>query len=67
MAHRRAQHLRRTLISSLLPDPTDTDIQFVNVHDVSWGTKGKNKVSTSKDKNEVEVMVPTEDVDINGI
>lgn len=48
------------------------DEQFANVHDVSWGTKGDNKVSTDlgvvavkKDSNEVEVAVPTEQKDIN--
>jgi chitin synthase len=42
------------------------------VHDVSWGTKGDNKVSTDlgvvstgKNKNEVEVVVPTAETDIN--
>jgi chitin synthase len=42
------------------------------VHDVSWGTKGDNKVntdlgvvSTGKNKNEVEVAVPTTETDIN--
>ncbi|KAF8585057.1 glycosyltransferase family 2 protein [Ramaria rubella] len=46
---------------------------FANVHDVSWGTKGDNKVSTdlgvvkasAGKSNEVEVSVPTEDRDIN--
>lgn len=45
---------------------------FANVHDVSWGTKGDNKVSTDlgvvqtgKNKNEVEVAVPTAETDIN--
>jgi hypothetical protein len=40
--------------------------------DVSWGTKGDNKVSNDlgavvvgKNKNEVEVVVPTEEKDIN--
>lgn len=40
--------------------------------DVSWGTKGDNKVSTDlgevkvgKNKNEVEVSVPTTETDIN--
>lgn len=49
--------------------------QFANVHDVSWGTKGDNKVQTDlgtvqaagKNKNEVEVVVPTEQKDINAI
>ena len=47
--------------------------QFANVHDVSWGTKGDNKVETDlgvvqaagKNTNEVEVVVPTEQKDIN--
>jgi len=47
--------------------------KFANVHDVSWGTKGDNKVSNDlgnatvggKNKNEVEVVVPTEQKDIN--
>ncbi|KAH9035911.1 hypothetical protein EDB85DRAFT_2143404 [Lactarius pseudohatsudake] len=45
---------------------------FANVHDVSWGTKGDNKVSTdlgvvkaSKGENAVEVAVPTAETDIN--
>ena len=46
--------------------------QFANVHGVSRGTKGENKVSTDlsvvetgKNKNEVEVSVPTTETDIN--
>jgi len=42
------------------------------VHDVSWGTKGDNKVNTDlgvvttgKNKNEVEVAVPTTENDID--
>ncbi|KAH9970285.1 glycosyltransferase family 2 protein [Lactifluus volemus] len=45
---------------------------FANVHDVSWGTKGDNKVSTdlgvvkaNKGENVVEVAVPTAEKDIN--
>ncbi|KZV65081.1 glycosyltransferase family 2 protein [Peniophora sp. CONT] len=45
---------------------------FANVHDVSWGTKGDNKVSTdlgvvktTKGSNDVEVVVPTAETDIN--
>lgn len=51
---------------------TSPRAQFANVHDVSWGTKGDNKVSTDlgvvktgKNKNEVEVAVPTAETDIN--
>lgn len=43
------------------------------MHDVSWGTKGDNKVSTDlgvvattgKDKTTVEASVPTDQRDIN--
>ena len=42
--------------------------------DVSWGTKGDNKpaaalgtVATGKNKNEVEVEVPTSEKDINAL
>ncbi|KAI0727135.1 glycosyltransferase family 2 protein [Fomitopsis betulina] len=45
---------------------------FANVHDVSWGTKGDNKVSTdlgvvqvAKDATEVEVTMPTQKEDLN--
>ena len=44
----------------------------IDASDVSWGTKGDNKVSvdlgvvkTGPNKNEVEVMVPTAETDIN--
>jgi chitin synthase len=44
--------------------------KFANVHDVSWGTKGDNKVNTDlgvvkTGGNEAEVLVPTEQNDIN--
>ena len=49
-------------------------MQFANVHDVSWGTKGDNKpaaalgtVSTGGGKKEVEVEVPTSEKDINAL
>jgi len=45
---------------------------FANVHDVSWGTKGDNKVSTDlgvvktgKDSNQVEAVVPDQQNDID--
>ncbi|KAJ3575497.1 hypothetical protein NP233_g1057 [Leucocoprinus birnbaumii] len=49
--------------------------QFANVHDVSWGTKGDNKISTdlgvvktaAGQKSEVEVNVPTNEKDLNGL
>lgn len=47
-------------------------LQSANVHNVSWGTKGDNKVgpdlgatTAGKNKNEVEVAVPTTKNDIN--
>jgi len=50
--------------------------QFSGVHDVSWGTKGDNKVNTdigvvsagkggNKNKNEVDVAMPTAEADTN--
>jgi chitin synthase len=45
--------------------------QFCNIHDVSWGTKGDNKAPTDLGvaiigrNNEVEVVVPTQQKDIN--
>jgi len=53
---------------------TDERNQFGNVHDVSWGTKGDNKVSTDlgvisagkgENKNEFEVALPTPETAIN--
>ena len=49
--------------------------QFANVHDVSWGTKGDNKVQTDlgkaevtgANKNEVEIQVAASEKDINTI
>ncbi|ELU36711.1 hypothetical protein AG1IA_09259 [Rhizoctonia solani AG-1 IA] len=48
------------------------NVYFANVHDVSWGTKGDNKVSkdlgvvaTGKDGATVEAAVPTDQKDIN--
>ena len=60
----------------LLLAPSFTNVlnvyAFCNLHDVSWGTKGDNKiqtdlgvVTTGKNKNEVEVAVPTTETDIN--
>lgn len=73
VVHRRAQRLCRTYYSSyILHDDLMATRQFSNVHDVSWGTKGDNKVSTDlgvvttgKNKNEVEVAVPTTENDID--
>ncbi|EJU02992.1 glycosyltransferase family 2 protein [Dacryopinax primogenitus] len=45
---------------------------FCNVHDITWGTKGDNKISTDlgvvkskADAKEVEVEIPTNEKDIN--
>jgi chitin synthase len=47
-------------------------LQFANVHDVSWGTKGDNTVakalgtvSTGKTGGQVEAEVPTDEKDID--
>lgn len=47
-------------------------MQFANVHDVSWGTKGDNTVAkalgtvaTGKTGGQVEAEVPTDEKDIN--
>jgi len=69
-------HMITSFIQYLLMAPSYIAVlnvyAFANVHDVSWGTKGDNKVSTdlgavstSGGKNEVEVNVPTQDADIN--
>ncbi|KAF9269343.1 glycosyltransferase family 2 protein [Marasmius fiardii PR-910] len=70
-------HMITSFIQYLLMAPSYIGVlnvyAFANVHDVSWGTKGDNKVSTdlgvvkvsSGNKNEVEVVIPTENKDIN--
>ncbi|ESK82202.1 chitin synthase [Moniliophthora roreri MCA 2997] len=69
-------HMITSFIQYLLMAPSYIAVlnvyAFANVHDVSWGTKGDNKVSTDlgvvqvkKDSNAVEVAVPTEKKDIN--
>ncbi|KAJ8092782.1 Chitin synthase, class 8 [Marasmius tenuissimus] len=69
-------HMITSFIQYLLMAPSYIAVlnvyAFANVHDVSWGTKGDNKVSTdlgvvqvSGNKNEVEVAIPTENKDIN--
>jgi chitin synthase len=74
--HRRPERLRRKSALSLFHVTLLilNGAQFANVHDVSWGTKGDNKVSTDlgtvstgkgDKKNEVEAVVPTSENDIN--
>lgn len=69
-------HMITSFLQYLLMSPSYINVlnvyAFSNVHDVSWGTKGDNKVSTdlgvvktSGNKNEVEVEVPTHEKDIN--
>ncbi|KIM52757.1 glycosyltransferase family 2 protein [Scleroderma citrinum Foug A] len=69
-------HMITSFVQYLLMAPSYIAVlnvyAFANVHDVSWGTKGDNKVSTDlgvvsvgKNKNEVEVSVPTAETDIN--
>jgi chitin synthase len=70
-------HMITSFIQYLLMAPSYIAVlnvyAFANVHDVSWGTKGDNKVSTDlgvvvttgKDTDQVEVSVPTTDEDIN--
>ncbi|KAF8551876.1 glycosyltransferase family 2 protein [Imleria badia] len=71
-------HMITSFVQYLLMAPSYIAVlnvyAFANVHDVSWGTKGDNKVSTDlgvvsagkgPNKNEVEVAVPTAETDIN--
>ncbi|KAJ7276864.1 glycosyltransferase family 2 protein [Mycena rebaudengoi] len=71
-------HMITSFIQYLLMAPSYIAVlnvyAFANVHDVSWGTKGDNKVSTDlgtvttgkgDKKNEVEAVVPTSENDIN--
>ncbi|QRV92037.1 chitin synthase [Ceratobasidium sp. AG-Ba] len=69
-------HMITSFIQYLLMAPSYINVlnvyAFANVHDVSWGTKGDNKVSTDlgvvstgKDKGTVEASVPTDQRDIN--
>jgi len=69
-------HMITSFVQYLLLAPSYINVlnvyAFANVHDVSWGTKGDNKVSTDlgvvqtgKNKNEVEVAVPTTETDLD--
>ncbi|RDB15269.1 Chitin synthase 4 [Hypsizygus marmoreus] len=72
-------HMITSFIQYLLMAPSYITVlnvyAFANVHDVSWGTKGDNKVQTdlgkveasSGNKNEVEVAIPTTKNDINAL
>ncbi|CCL99770.1 uncharacterized protein FIBRA_01792 [Fibroporia radiculosa] len=76
LIHFEPWHMITSFLQYLLMAPSYIAVlnvyAFANVHDVSWGTKGDNKVSTDlgvvttgKNKNEVEVAVPTAETDIN--
>ncbi|PCH40454.1 glycosyltransferase family 2 protein [Wolfiporia cocos MD-104 SS10] len=76
LVHFEPWHMITSFLQYLLMAPSYIAVlnvyAFANVHDVSWGTKGDNKVSTDlgvvqtgKNKNEVEVAVPTAETDIN--
>lgn len=79
VVYRRAQCLRSEYLLSFTPlahnHNSPRTNQFANVHDVSWGTKGDNKVQTdlgkvqvsAENKNQVEVVVPTTKQDINAL
>jgi len=71
-------HMITSFVQYLLMAPSYIAVlnvyAFANVHDVSWGTKGDNKVSSDlgtvstgkgDKKNEVEAVVPTSENDIN--
>ncbi|KAK2465800.1 hypothetical protein APHAL10511_002344 [Amanita phalloides] len=77
LLHFEPWHMITSFIQYLLMAPSYINVlnvyAFANVHDVSWGTKGDNKVNTDlgvvktggKDNNEAEALVPTEQNDIN--
>lgn len=76
LVHFEPWHMITSFLQYLLLAPSYIAVlnvyAFANVHDVSWGTKGDNKVSTDlgvvktgKNENQVEVAVPTAETDIN--
>ncbi|WWD18233.1 hypothetical protein CI109_102683 [Kwoniella shandongensis] len=72
-------HMLTSFLQYLLLAPSYINVlnvyAFCNVHDVSWGTKGSDKVhddlgvvkSSADNKNEVDVDVPIEQQDINAM
>ncbi|KDN52455.1 glycosyltransferase family 2 protein, partial [Tilletiaria anomala UBC 951] len=69
-------HMFTSILQYMLLAPSFINVinvyAFANTHDVSWGTKGSDKVSTdlgvvgsSGNKNQVDVAIPTEAKDIN--
>jgi chitin synthase len=74
LLHFEPWHMITSFVQYLLMSPSYINVlnvyAFANVHDVSWGTKGDNKVNTDlgvvkTGGNEAEVLVPTEQNDIN--
>ncbi|KAI8145703.1 chitin synthase 2 [Fennellomyces sp. T-0311] len=71
-------HMITSFVQYLFLSPSYINVlniyAFCNTHDVSWGTKGDNGVSTdlgvvvssNKNNDAVEVEVPTEEKDLNG-
>ncbi|TYJ52681.1 hypothetical protein B9479_006730 [Cryptococcus floricola] len=72
-------HMLTSFLQYLLLAPSYVNVlnvyAFCNVHDVSWGTKGSDKVSddlgavksSSDNKDEVDVDIPVEQKDINAV
>jgi len=78
LIHFEPWHMITSFLQYLLMAPSYIAVlnvyAFANVHDVSWGTKGDNKVSTdlgvvdvAKNANEVEVTMPTQKEDLNAM
>ncbi|GAC73696.1 chitin synthase/hyaluronan synthase [Moesziomyces antarcticus T-34] len=68
-------HMVTSIVQYLLMAPTFVNVisiyAFANINDISWGTKGSDKVMTDlgvvggAGNNQVEVAIPTESKDIN--
>lgn len=68
-------HIFTSIVQYLLMAPSFVNViniyALCNTHDVSWGTKGSDKAANdlgnarAAQGNEVEVAIPTEDVDLN--
>ena len=68
-------HMFTSIIQNLLMAPSFVNVisiyAFANINDISWGTKGSDKVMTDlgvvggAGQNQVELAIPTESKDIN--
>ncbi|EPQ26218.1 uncharacterized protein PFL1_06153 [Pseudozyma flocculosa PF-1] len=68
-------HMVTSLVQYILMAPTFVNVisiyAFANINDISWGTKGSDKVMTDlgvvggAGSNQVEIAIPTESKDIN--